>query len=53
MRIGNGSSFFKSAQEVVDELKVRGNELKGVNRFGTVFTVVLVTGYNGEVGDKN
>ena len=42
VRISSSSSYFGSAQEVVDELKVGGNELKGVNGFGTVFTVVLV-----------
>ena len=53
MRISGGSSYFGSVREVVDELKVRRNELKGVNGFGTVFTVVLVMAYNGEVGNKN
>ena len=53
MRISGGNSYFGSAQEVVDELKVGGNELKGVNGFGTVFTVVLVMAYDGEVGNKN
>ena len=53
VRISGGSSFFGSAQEVVDKLKVGRNELKGVNGFGTVFTVVLVMAYDGEVGNKN
>ena len=53
VRISDSSSVFGSAQEVVDELKVGGNELKGVNGFGTVFMVVLVMAYNGEVGNKN
>ena len=53
MRISGGSSFFGNAQEVVDESKVGRNELKGVNGFGTVFTVVLVMAYNGEVSNKN
>ena len=51
MRISSSSSYFGSAQEVVDELKVGGNELKGVNGFGTVFTVILVMVYDGEVSD--
>ena len=42
MRISDGSSYLDRAQDVVNELKVGGNELKGVNGFGTVFTVVLV-----------
>ena len=53
MRISGGNSFFGWRQEVVDELKVGENELKGVNRFRTVFTVILEMAYDGEVCNKN
>ena len=53
MRISDSSSFFGFAQEVVDELKIGGGELKGVNRFGSVFTVVLVVLYDSEVGNRD
>ena len=53
VRISGGSSVFRCVQGIAKKLKVGGNELKGVNGFGTVFTVVLVMAYDGEVGNKN
>ena len=53
VRISGGSSFFGRAQEVVNELKVRRNELKCIDGFRRVFTVVLVMAYDGKVGDKD
>ena len=53
MRISGSGSYLNCAQEVVDELKVGGNEVESIDEIGKVVTVVLAILYNGEVGNKN
>ena len=53
MRISGSGSYFVFAQEVVDELKIGRNEVKGINIVGKVVTVILASLYDDEVCNKD
>ena len=53
VRISDGSSVFGFVQEFAKKLKGGKDDLKSVDRFELLFTVVLVLAYDGEVGNKN
>ena len=52
MRISDGSSYFECAQKVVDELKVRRNEVNGINGIRLALLIVLASLYDNEMCDE-
>ena len=52
MRISDGSSYFERAQKVVNELKIGGNEVDGINRIRLALLIVLASLYDNEMCDE-
>ena len=52
MRISDGSSYFDCAQEVINELKVGGNEVNGINGIRLALLIVLASLYDNEMCDE-
>ena len=52
VRISGGSSFFGSAQEVVDKLKVGRDEVNGIDGIRLAVLIVLASLYDNEMCDE-
>ena len=52
VRISDGSSYFDCVQEVVDELKVRRNEVDCINGIRLALLIVLASLYDNEMCDE-
>ena len=50
--ISDYSSYFECAQEVVNELKVRRNEVDGINEIWLAVSIVLAILYDNEMCDE-
>ena len=53
VRISDSSSYFECVQKVMNDLKIRRNEVNGIDEVQKVVAVVLVMLYDGEVCNKD